>query len=693
MSHNEHEQRPVPCYLVADDPSWKFHDTECVFENKGAVLFKLDDGSLANELVTLFTRDSATCPFRLSIIEQSRISPQEAVLAEREIDLAYRHFMHWVFNNTLTKDVKSQQLRKYSLRLAELHDEMCRVLRGGAVHKKKELLDGGNTGNFPALQSPETKTDALDQLGFVLDRHRLVFLFSVIARRINPLAIRSRAGVHERKTKEDVRGFSSSLSSLQIDCEGRFLFALRRHLDAFADFAYAAFGRGPGIKVDAPDASFPFWEIEEGLAVHLNESSETILLAAKLLRQADISEEFSNLVMSAINVAFDQGECRWYSSRGVRWEYLANLESLISSVKTQLILCPLKKQSEATITEEQNAEKPGASMKSVITTRIHDLPHAFMQKYESASQLLYDAAEHWRMTLRVSNPELYLHAIETFVHELSLVPQWFEELKRRSVAVEDACCSASLYAAFRTAALQCHSAIHENTTIGKLALDYLRQSITESPDLVSVVIDTRSAIHRLLSDEAINLSEECGRHFRSWHDECRRIQLDCERLSVDGCRCLVRLYSSFSSDASDDALAFQSLMRSALGGGYLSEVLAAVHAMADYASRHPKSIDLIRMIPISSELSISEPTDMPLSPRAQSVLVAMLEMNAVDSDSLQPTEDIAARALGTHTSPDSLKTVMPDLKRLTLIETRAGRCGGCWLTEKGRIRAEKLRQR
>jgi hypothetical protein len=164
-------------------------------------------------------------------------------------------------------------------------------------------------------------------------------------------------------------------------------------------------------------------------------------------------------------------------------------------------------------------------------------------------------------------------------------------------------------------------------------------------------------------------------------------------LSVDGCRFLIRLYESFSGEASNEAMAFQSLMRSALGGGYLSEVLAAVHAIADYASRHPKSSDAIKTISISSEPSISEPVDIPLSPRAQSVLQAMLEMDATDSDSRQRTEDIATVALGSGTSPGSLKSVMTELKGIGLIDTRRFPGGGCWLTEKGQIRAEKLRQK
>ncbi len=82
--------------------------------------------------------------------------------------------------------------------------------------------------------------------------------------------------------------------------------------------------------------------------------------------------------------------------------------------------------------------------------------------------------------------------------------------------------------------------------------------------------------------------------------------------------------------------------------------------------------------------------DEPLSDRAQEVLVAMLQLNAVDSDSRQSTAAIAARAMGAEADANSLKPVMSELATRQLIQTREGRGGGCWLTEAGKRRAEKL---
>jgi hypothetical protein len=84
-------------------------------------------------------------------------------------------------------------------------------------------------------------------------------------------------------------------------------------------------------------------------------------------------------------------------------------------------------------------------------------------------------------------------------------------------------------------------------------------------------------------------------------------------------------------------------------------------------------------------------TDEPLSERAQLVLVAMSEMGLVDSDHRRSTEDIAAKALGSGADANSLKSVMLELKTLQMIDSKTGRGGGCWLTEKGSARGEKLR--
>jgi len=93
----------------------------------------------------------------------------------------------------------------------------------------------------------------------------------------------------------------------------------------------------------------------------------------------------------------------------------------------------------------------------------------------------------------------------------------------------------------------------------------------------------------------------------------------------------------------------------------------------------------------ASTLDASQATsaDEPLSVRAQEVLIAMLDLDAIDSDRRQSTETIAVRASGG--DANSLKTVMSDLNTRQLIASKTGRTGGCWLTARGIARAGKLR--
>lgn len=92
-----------------------------------------------------------------------------------------------------------------------------------------------------------------------------------------------------------------------------------------------------------------------------------------------------------------------------------------------------------------------------------------------------------------------------------------------------------------------------------------------------------------------------------------------------------------------------------------------------------------------SELFGAPPSEEPLTDRAQLVLVAMLDLDAVDSDRRKSTEEIAIHALGNSADPNALKAVMAELKTRRLIDSKTGRGGGCWLTDAGIARAQKLR--
>jgi hypothetical protein len=82
----------------------------------------------------------------------------------------------------------------------------------------------------------------------------------------------------------------------------------------------------------------------------------------------------------------------------------------------------------------------------------------------------------------------------------------------------------------------------------------------------------------------------------------------------------------------------------------------------------------------------------PLSGRSQYVLIAMLDLGAIDSDGRRTTAEIAAQALGKQADENALKPVMSDLSTRKLIRTKRGPGGGCWLTEPGIARANKLRR-
>jgi hypothetical protein len=84
--------------------------------------------------------------------------------------------------------------------------------------------------------------------------------------------------------------------------------------------------------------------------------------------------------------------------------------------------------------------------------------------------------------------------------------------------------------------------------------------------------------------------------------------------------------------------------------------------------------------------------DAPLSDRAQSVLIAMLEMSAFDSDRRKTAEEITLKALGDTTGANALKSVMAELKTLGFVDSKRGSAGGSWLTDSGRSRARKLDQ-
>lgn len=93
-----------------------------------------------------------------------------------------------------------------------------------------------------------------------------------------------------------------------------------------------------------------------------------------------------------------------------------------------------------------------------------------------------------------------------------------------------------------------------------------------------------------------------------------------------------------------------------------------------------------------SELLGARIGEEPLSEKAHYALLAMLELGAFDSDSRVTTKKTAERALGRGSDENDLKSAMAELATRMLTQSKEGRGGGCWLTDAGRRRAEKLRR-
>jgi hypothetical protein len=74
-----------------------------------------------------------------------------------------------------------------------------------------------------------------------------------------------------------------------------------------------------------------------------------------------------------------------------------------------------------------------------------------------------------------------------------------------------------------------------------------------------------------------------------------------------------------------------------------------------------------------------------LSDRQRDILQGLYERRAFDVDHRMTTDEIADAVAGKGRGrPDSFKRPVADLKRRTLIDTKDGSGGGCWLTDTGR---------
>ena len=180
--------------------------------------------------------------------------------------------------------------------------------------------------------------DALASLCQTVEKHRLTFLFFARPQRRNPMV---QGDCWERLSRYELPDERIPIES--IDSDGRFLFTFSAVLDTFAQAAVSRFGPGNGAKptalatdgswVEVDGGSLPFWCLDECGCRYLEESSDALLDACKVLLRVDESRQFHGLARQVRNIAHDEGQSRWYSSVLVRWKYLAALDELISRLK------------------------------------------------------------------------------------------------------------------------------------------------------------------------------------------------------------------------------------------------------------------------------------------------------------------------------------------------------------------------
>ena len=75
----------------------------------------------------------------------------------------------------------------------------------------------------------------------------------------------------------------------------------------------------------------------------------------------------------------------------------------------------------------------------------------------------------------------------------------------------------------------------------------------------------------------------------------------------------------------------------------------------------------------------------------QDILIALLELEAIEPNSRKTTGDILVSAGGAAADENEYKRPLQQLKKSGLISSHIGRSGGYWLTDRGRRIAESLR--
>lgn len=202
------------------------------------------------------------------------------------------------------------------------------------INAHKATVAADRQGTPEVAMNADVQT--LETIRRLLEKHRLIFLYFAVPKRVNPL--------NRESPWETLRDDKfPQIPTEDIDSEGEFLFVHRRKLETFAQAAVGQFGTGLGNKprtmsesrkvVDVEGGSYPYWTLDETACVYLDESSDTIMQACRdaIRRRAD---QLISGVLQRIKLAlYDEGQTKWYASNLVRWSYLMRLDDALHALK------------------------------------------------------------------------------------------------------------------------------------------------------------------------------------------------------------------------------------------------------------------------------------------------------------------------------------------------------------------------
>ena len=261
-------------------------------------------------------------------------------------------------------------------------------------------------------------TEALESLLKALERHRLQFLFCAVPVRTNPdnpnnpLAF---LGINKEQILDPSELLHFDTDELPNENEdiATFLFKYQQRIEDYAKRVFSKFGLGKGAVpkvykngkyVEVEGGSLPWWELpKDSPFQELADSSKAIYDACKRLCTADTEQHYSELAKQAMNLAYDNKRCHWYSFKTVRWEYVEELDKIITEV-TQARTLSLSPQPSNVAENDAQVTKPkkfgrgelNEAVKRILEIHPNMTAKKIVKQLETSSEPAIRQTEAWK---------------------------------------------------------------------------------------------------------------------------------------------------------------------------------------------------------------------------------------------------------------------------------------------------------